>query len=340
MRELAFVTCCPNDTYFTWQVHMWLESLKEIGHSEDAVVLVFTPAAREDNPKWKQIVDLYPEATFHFYKENEMDMVSNLIPIYIPIIRPYVMWRFLKENPQYISKALFYCDSDILFTSNFNVDALLEDDIHYLSDTNSYINADYFDSKIKDVLPEKLEEYKTRDVLAEVTSLVGISRDVCVANNLNSGGAQYLLKNTDSAFWSKVMNDCIIIRTYLQKVNREFFPSENAGFQSWCADMFAVLWNLWLRGQETRVVPEMNFAWSTDPIDKLQETPIFHNAGIVSEMGNGYPAFYKGKYHHGSDPMQDSHLDVVISDPESQKYCNWFYANKLKELKNKYQLIY
>lgn len=340
MRELAFVTCCPNDTYFTWQVHMWLESLKEMGHSADAVVLVFCPAAREDNPKWKQIVDLYPEATFHFYREDEKDMVSNLIPIYIPIIRPYVMWRFLKENPQYISKALFYCDSDILFTSNFNVDSLLEDDVHYLSDTNSYINADYFDSKIKDVLPEKLEEYKTRDVLAEVASLVGISRDVCVANNLNSGGAQYLLKNTDSKFWSKVMNDCIIIRTYLQKVNREFFPSENAGFQSWCADMFAVLWNLWLRDQETRVVPEMNFAWSTDPIDKLQSTPIFHNAGIVSEMGNGYPAFYKGKYHTGSDPMQDSHLDVVLSDQESQKYCNWFYTKKLKELKEKYQLIY
>lgn len=339
MRELAFITCCPSDTYFTWQVHMWLESLREIGQSDKAVVLVFTPVSREDNPKWKQIVDLYPEAVFNFYKDDDSS-VSPLIGIYIPIIRPYVMWRFLKENPQYISKALFYCDSDILFTKDFNVDEFLEDDINYLSDTNSYINATYFDSKIKDVLPEKLEEYKNRDILGEITSLIGITREVCEANNMNSGGAQYLLKNTDSNFWSKVMNDCIIIRTYLQKVNREFFKDENTGFQSWCADMWAILWNLWFRGQETKVVPELNFAWSTDSIEKLQETTILHNAGIVSEFGNGYPAFYKGKYHTGSNPMQDSHLDVVLNDETSKKHCTWFYTEKLKELNNKYQLIY
>lgn len=339
MRELAFITCCPDDTYFTWQVHMWLESLKELGQSDKAVVLIFIPSFREQNPKWKQVVDLYPEAVFNFYKDDD-NTASPLLGVYIPVLRPYVMWRFLKENPVYISKALFYCDSDILFTNDFNIDQFLDDDINYLSDTNSYINADYFDSKIRDVLPEKLEEYKTRDILAEVTSLIGINREICVANNLNSGGAQYLLKNTDDAFWSKVMNDCIIIRTYLLKVNREFFKDENSGFQSWCADMFAVLWNLWLRDQETRVVPELNFAWSTDPIDRLQETTILHNAGIVSENGNGYPAFYKGKYHMGSNPIVDPHLDVVLKDETSKKHCTWFYAKKLKELNEKYQLIY
>jgi hypothetical protein len=72
--------------------------------------------------------------------------------------------------------------------------------------------------------------------------------------------------------------------------------------------MFSVLWNLWFQNQETKVVPELNFAWSTDPIGKLEETTILHNAGIVSENGNGYPAFYKGKYHQGSNPMEDPHL--------------------------------
>ena len=339
MRELAFITCLPDDTYFTWQVHLWLESLKELGQSDKAVVLVFIPSFRELNPKWKQIVELYPEAVFNFYKDED-NTASPLLGIYIPVLRPYLMWRFLKENPIYCSHALFYCDSDILFTKSFNLDAFLENDINYLSDTNSYINADYFDSKIKDVLPEKLEEYKHRDILGEVTSLIGITREICVANNLNSGGAQYLLKNTDSAFWSKVMNDCIIIRTYLQKVNREFFKDESTGFQSWCADMWAVLWNIWLRDQETKVIPEMSFAWSTDPIEKLQVTTILHNAGIVSEIGNGYPAFYKGKYHTGTDPMMDSHIDIVLNNEESKKYCTWYYTKKLKELSEKFQLQY
>jgi hypothetical protein len=337
-RDLAFVTVCPDDNYYTWQVHLWLESLRELGKSDKAVVLIFVPNFREQNPKWDQVLSLYPEAQFVFVKDE--DNASSLLPIYIPVLRPYTMWRFLRDNPTYCSKAIFYCDSDILFTKDFNIDKYLEDGIHYLSDTNSYINATYFDSKIKDVLPEKLEEYKTRDILAEVTSLIGISRDVCEKNNLNSGGAQYLLKNTDSNFWSKVMNDCILIRTYLQKVNREFFKDENAGFQSWCADMWAVLWNLWLRNYKTQVVPELNFAWSTDPIDKLQDTTILHNAGIVSETGNGYPAFYKGKYHLGEDPMADNQIDVVLKDETSKKYCTWYYAKKLSELKEKYALIY
>jgi len=338
MRELAFVTVCPDDTYYTWQVHLWLESLREIGMSDKAVALIFTPNYREENPKWKQVTDLYPEATFKFYKDE--DNLTPLIGIYIPVLRPYTMWRFLRDNPQYSSKALFYCDSDILFTKDFNIDKYLDDDINYLSDTVSYVSAAYFDSKVKDVLPHKVEEYKSRDILAEVASLVGISREVCEKNNANSGGAQYLLKNMDSKFWSKVMNDCILIRTYLQKINREFFENEDRGFQSWCADMWAVLWNLWLRNQTTVVVPELNFAWSTDPIDKLQETTILHNAGIVSETGNGYPAFYKGKYHEGANPFLDSQIDTVLKDATSQKHCTWFYAKKLSELNEKYKLIY
>lgn len=338
MRDLVFLTVCPDDSYYTWQVHLWLESLRELGEIEKAVVLIFIPNFREQNPKWQQVIDLYPEASFKFYKDE--DNASSLLGMYIPVLRPYTMWRFLKDNPVYCSKAIFYCDSDILFTKDFSVEKFLEDDVNYLSDTNSYINASYFDSKINDVLPEKLEEYKTRDILGEVASLIGLSREVCELNNMNSGGAQYLLKNTDSSFWSKVMNDCILIRTYLQTVNREFFADESKGLQSWCADMWAVLWNLWLKDKETKVVPELDFAWSTDPIEKLNTVTILHNAGIVSESGNGYPAFYKGKYHLGSDPMIDKHLDVVLQDETSKKHCTWFYTKKLRDLDEKYNLVY
>jgi hypothetical protein len=275
---------------------------------------------------------------FKFYKDE--DNASNLLRIYIPVLRPYTMWRFLKDEPSYSSKAIFYCDSDIIFTKDFNIDSYIQDDVNYLSDTNSYINATYFDSKIKDVLPEKVWDFKQVDVLAEVTSIIGITRQTCEDNNLNSGGAQYLLKNTDANFWKKVMNDCILIRTYLQGVNKEFFENENTGYQSWCADMWSVLWNIWFRGQETKIIPEMDFAWSSDTIDKLKTTTILHNAGIVSEDGNGYPAFYKGKYHMGLDPFEDTQIENVLSNMESRKFCTWFYAKKLDELKEKYKLNY
>ena len=338
MKDLKFIQACPDDTYYTWQVNLWLESLRDIGHSDKAISLIFTPKERAKNNKWKQIVDLYPEAEFHFYEDE--DSLNKLLGIYIPVLRPYVLWKHFKLHPELSEKSIFYCDSDILFMKDFNVDQFLEDDVNYLSDTNSYINAKYFDSKINQVLPEKLEEYKTRDILSELCSIIGITREIAEKNNDHSGGAQYLLKNIDGNFWSKVMNDSIIIRTYLQQVNREFFKDENSGFQSWCADMWAVLWNLWFREQETKVVPELAFAWSTDPISKLDTHTILHNAGIVSETGNGYPAFYKGKYHTGIDPTKDVQLDVIINDKESQKYCTSFYAMKIKEIKQKYNLNY
>ena len=339
MKELKYVCAQPDDTYYTWQVHMWLESLKQMGQVQNAIVLIYTPKVREFNNKWQKIVDLYPEAEFNFYKDEEGDL-QRLIPIYIPILRPWLLWKYWSEHQEMKDHAIFYCDSDIWFTEKFNIDDFIEDDVCYLSDTNSYINASYFDSKVHQVLPEKLEQYKTRDVLAEIGSVVGISRQEAEANNDHSGGAQYLLKGIDAAFWNKVMNDCILIRTYLQKINREFYKSENDGFQSWCADMWAVLWNLWVREKEVQVIPEMGFSWGPDPVTKLETHPIYHNAGIVSTEQGGYPCFYKGKYHSGGDPTRDPHLDVVLNNEKSMQHCTGYYAGKLKELKNKYNLIY
>lgn len=339
MKDLRFITVCPDDTYFTWQVHLWIESLREIGQSDKAIVLLYIPQNRQQNTKWQQIIDLYPEAEFYFYKDDKGEL-NPYLGMYIPILRPWTAWNHFKKHPELSNKAIFYCDSDILFMKDFNVDKFLEDDVCYLSDTNSYINARYFESKVRDVLPDKLEEYSTRDVLAEVMSLVGVEKQIAIDNNDHSGGAQYLLKEVDATFWNKVMNDSMMIRTYLQKVNKDFFESEGKGYQSWCADMWAVLWNLWFRGQETKVIKEMNFSWATDPIERLEENMIFHNAGIVSPHNGTYNCFYKGKYHNGIDPTQDAHLEAVLNDETSKKYCTWFYANKLKELKNKYNLNY
>jgi hypothetical protein len=248
--------------------------------------------------------------------------------------------RYFQDHPEMITKAVFYCDCDVIFTDKFDLEKFKDDEINYLSDTNSYINASYFDSKERDVLPDKLEEYKNRDILAELTSLIGITREIAEANNDHSGGAQYFLKNVDSDFWKKVMNDCILIRVYLQNINKEFFKNEDKGFQSWCADMWAVLWNIWLREQETKNIPELEFCWSSDPIEKLERTTLLHNAGITGQNSMGYPAFYKGAYHAGKDPFQDTHLDKVLNDETTKKKANHYYLTQLIDLKNKYNINY
>jgi hypothetical protein len=42
----------------------------------------------------------------------------------------------------------------------------------------------------------------------------------------------------------------------------------------------------------------------------------------------------------GTDPTKDSYLDVILNNEISQKFCTWFYATKLNEIKNKYKLNY
>lgn len=338
-RELKFVTIFPSDNYFSWQCHLWLESLKNIGQSNKAIVLIFTPFGRDEHrERFQKIIDLYPEAEFNFYKD-EHDITKSL-GAYIPILRPYTAWRYWIDHPEMKNKAVFYYDSDVLLTERFNIGSYTEDDICYASDTNSYINASYFDSKIRDVLPEKLEEYKKIDVLDTSARMCGISREICEKNNLHSGGTQYLLKNIDADFWKRVMDGVIPLKKYLMDVNKQYFASESKGFQSWVVDMWLVLWELWRREQELKVIPELTFAWATDGINRIEQVGIFHNAGVSSTTMNNIPYFYKGKYHQGQDPTKDPYLDVILNNEESKKYCTWWYANELKKLSLKYKINY
>ena len=348
MKDLKFLCVQPQHDYYIWQVHAWIESLRKIGHSNKAIILIFIPQEQEQNKNWDKLINLYPESEFTFIKDT--DKIRNLINIYISSVRPYTLMKYFREHPEMSSKAIFYCDCDILFTEKFNIDSYIHDDVNYLSDTNSYINADYFDSKIKDVLPNKLEDFKKRDVLEEVTNLVGTSREIAVKNNLQSGGAQYLLKNIDADFWEKVLTDCIKIKLFLITINMEFFENENKGFQSFCADMWAVLWNIWSANKPSLVIPEMKFTWGTNSYDSVKEVGIYHNAGITSQNqeygkdanGNSktYLAFNKTVYHQGKDPFTDAIIYQLAGDEESRKHAIFYYVEQLLEIKEKYNLVY
>jgi hypothetical protein len=338
MRELKFICAQPDDAYYTWQVHAWLESLRGHGQSDKAIVLVFTPNFRERNENWKQVEDLYPEATFAFIRDEHN--ISSHLGLYVSILRPYTLARYWEQHPELKDNAIFYCDCDILFTDSFSIDAYIDDDINYLSDTNSYINASYFDSKIEHALPSKMEEFRQIDVLQEITSRVGISREIAEKYNMHSGGAQYLLKNIEGSFWEKMVGDTLMIRKYLLDINRKYFENEDRGYQSWCADMWGLLWGLWANGAETKVIPEMEFSWATDPIDKVQRLGIYHNAGVTSEMLDGFRAFYKGKYHHGSDPFKDPNIYEILKDEVSKTKGTYYYLTELLKIKEKYNLNY
>ena len=332
------ITCQPIDQYFIWQNHLYVESCLEQGFEEEQIhILLYKPKGREHNPNWEKLKGVYPKLNIFVYED---DGVQAFLPIYIPILRPHLMWQHFKRFPELEQKTIIYTDCDILWLKGLDIEKLYDDDVCYISDAKSYMNHSYFESKKRDILEEKREESLSRDFLKEICDIVGIDKQVVIDNNDNTGGVQYILKGVNAAFWKKVELDVLNIRTHLLGINKQFYKDENSGIQSWCADLWALLYNLWYVEKQVKVVPELNFAWSTDAIQKLETHPILHNAGIVSVTQGTWPAFYKGKYHAGGDPTNDSHLNTVLNHEETQKYCNWYYANKLKELKIKYNLTY
>jgi hypothetical protein len=335
--KAILLTAQPDDQYFIWQNHLYIESCLEQGFEEEQIhILLYKPTYREYNTNWEKLKQFYPKLNIFVYEDKG---VQQYLGIYIPILRPHILWQHFEKFPELQDRTIIYTDCDILWTDKLNINHLLEDDINYVSDAGSYLNYTYFKSKIKDVLPEKLLEYEERDFLAEICNIVGIKKNVAIENNNNTGGVQYILKNIDSKFWKKVEEDVLKIRKHLLQANKDFFRDENAGIQSWCADLWAVQYNLWRIGK-SKIADELAFAWAPDPIKKLETHTILHNAGIVSETGNGYPAFYKGKYHMGADPTKDPNLDMILENEQSKIYCTWFYASKLNELKQKYKLNY
>lgn len=337
MRNLKILSAQPNDLYFIWQLRVQLHNFRKYNLSSLYHILVWYHQNRENGEdfqkEWDQLQADFPEAHFHFFSDpsGELDRMIKRFN-YIPLLRPWLLGKFFSLDPKLSQEAILYMDSDVVFTRNPEfLQVLKDDDICYLSDTKSYIAASYFDSKSRDVLPDKQEQYKQVDVLNEVLQNFGLSREIAVANEQGSGGAQYLLKNIDAQFWQDVFKGCIDVKIHLQSINRRFFESEDKGFQSWCGDMWSVLFNLWRRGYKTECPKEMDFCWATDFIDKWDRVNIYHDAGATGRpIRGGHRLFHKREadyINNRKTPFEDD-LSIV-----SNEYCSWHYARAIEEAK-------
>ena len=145
----------------------------------------------------------------------------------------------------------------------------------------------------------------------------GISESILKSYTKKTGGAQTILKGIDARFWEDVEKMSLDIRKGFfwgskdnpntGSINNKYFKSEDAGFQSWCADMWALNFSLWKRGIVTDITPELEFSWGTDSLKTYLEKPIYHNAGVTR---NHEGLFYKSDWqiqspigvHHAIKP--------------------------------------
>jgi hypothetical protein len=149
--------------------------------------------------------------------------------------------------------------------------------------------------------------------------------------NSNSGGAQYIMKNIDWTFWEFVERDSERLFYEITQLNnqKKVADPNYHELQIWCADMWAVLWKAWMLGNETKVVPEMNFSWATDSISRWNETTIYHNAGATCGCGG---LFYKSLY------MDSLPYNIEIEKFSNEKNC-YNYVKEILETGKKSPLV-
>lgn len=377
--KLNIITCTTGTLRYAWETYVLLNNLRERQMSGNTHVLVWVPFNQLKFPipeLWTKLEKDFPETTIEYFEdyENFQQLCERFD--YNPLFRPHILAKHYRSHPELSEEAIFYIDSDILITKDVDFEPYLQDDnTCFLSDTNSYINATYFDSKkefLPDmsprfVAPEKMKEFLKRDILGECASFAGITREICMKNDNVSGGAQYLMKKLTAEFWEDVLDTTINVKMHLAAVNQEFMQDqthidpmmnkENVGYQSWCADMWGVLWNLWKNRYETKTPKQFNFTWATDEIiddkgSKLERNFLFHNAGITGdsvirtskkdENGRSYfidaPAFFKGGFVDKTPFEFPNDLNTIVTNETSSTFGTAYYAAQLLLTKEKYNL--
>lgn len=288
-NKMMFMCVQPCTKYYAWQIEVMLTNFKEVGISDNFQVQCLFAYNSKREADWEQKVNLIKKveekmrgvAEFFYYEDTRVYPFS-----YTSSIRPNVLKQHFKAyEKDLLNRVIFYHDCDIVFTkypdflSRINVD----DNTWYVSDTKSYIGHEYIISKGQDVLDKMCE-------------IVGINQTLVKEKQLESGGAQYVMKGVDWRFFEKMEKDSERLFkeiTELNKTKKATDPSHHE-IQIWCADMWAILWQAWMRGYTTRIIKEMEFCWATDTATRWNDVYIFHNAGVTKESSQRL--FFKGDF--------------------------------------------
>lgn len=276
INDYIFINVVPIDKYFLWQEEVMLTNFRKFG-IKNIHILVWYPEARKSELKeWDKIKKKYPEASFFYYLDEGVDLA-----LYIPQLRPHTLKKHFRAFPDLKNRIFFYHDSDILFNFLPDFSALADGDICWVSDTSSYLDYNYLRRK------EEQGGIPENEIVGKLAEIGGVSVDIIKSYADNTGGAQYILKGIDAEFWEDVEKQVIDIRKAFYfpiegSLNKKYFASENAGLQSWCADMWAVNFALWKRNIRTSITPELSFSWATSSWEEYLKYPIFHNAGVTT----------------------------------------------------------
>ena len=282
MKNLRYICCQPAIPYYTWQVEVLINNFKKMGVNPNYIDIVCGIENGIIPENWRKLMTHYNSVRFFFYNDTRIDKT------YQPSIYFNLMKQHIVARPEIQDDVLFLHDSDIIFTKPANFNSMISGDTWYLSDTKFYINYDYIQTKGNHIYEKMCE-------------IIGIDKLIPKLLNNNSGGAQYIVKNTTYEFWDKVENDSInLYKWFCENEHLHIKKNEyDYPIQKWTAGMWSLLWNAWLFGHETIVDDRLNFGWVTNPISDVDKHSILHNAGVTADPNNPH-CYEKGLFYKGS----------------------------------------
>lgn len=255
------------------------------------VVLLFSKPHDYLDTVPRYLVNKYSGVRCFVYDDRRLDKS------YIPAIRPYLWWQYLRTDPSREKEKYFYIDSDIIFRELPNLDQLGVNAKHWVgSDCSGYLDYNYV---------KQCEQGP--DILRHMAQICGITEQQMIG--VPGIGAHLLIENPTAALWEKSYNRSLIMWHYLDGVH--------SNIQKWTAEMWAQLWTMVEDGITVSASKELDFCWATDPIEKWDQTKILHNSGVI-DAGKGL--FFKGKYQSSAPFGED--FSWVDTKKCSRKYVD------------------
>lgn len=315
---MIYLSAQPDSIYFIWQLEIQLRNFNSLGIPKTAIhVLVGVDPKVGLQRQFDNFIQSYKHLANFFIYTDTRDKRK-----YTSSIRPHIIKKHFKEMASLQNEVIFYHDSDVLLSRVLQIEQLYEDGVCYVSDTRNYLDSAY------------IIKSGSEKLLEEMAAIVGIPVSTIIANDENSGGAQYILKNLTYQFWEKVETDCEALFDIMNGFNKQLwlcdyrerksYRSEDRGIQAWCADMWAVLWNLWYFGNEVHIHSEMEFSWPNSPIEKWKKLAVFHYSGHQHYDDS---IFKKTKYINFM-PWYDQKLNSI-----SEKVCSYKILNAIEEIR-------
>jgi len=303
---MLFVTTQPDNDFYLWQLQVQLNNFKKFGCEEKCIVIFGYNPLIGINPNAKYF-EKTTTAKVLYYPDNR-ELSTRL---YTPSIRPHLLKQLYRDNPEIIlNKNYMYLDCDIIFSGYPDFSKMNDEKYVHVTNTESLFSF------------EKIM-VENKDLFEKMCKVVGITPYVVKKNLESAGGITYIFKffhYFDYGFWNKVEKDSANLYKMMLVTN-----NEDSLDQIMSANKWALLWNLWLIGYDTKKSIELNMTWAKNPIKDWNTHNLHNDAGVKPEDRENF--FYKGDFIEKS-PFDEDFSYVL------KEYCNSMYVNEILATKS------